>query len=153
MSKNVATIRGTEYPVQPVSKVYFRGLTECLTDLGDVDFLSKSAKTIKKVLIPTIPDSIICKGDLDEEFYLWSESVEPEEITEIILKIARCYRLQKLEKAKLDGNSEEVKEHEEGLRIINQYLEPQDTVTIDIPPPTVSEIEQLKAEIKALKGE
>ncbi|MEW6499097.1 MAG: hypothetical protein AB1589_42420, partial [Cyanobacteriota bacterium] len=64
---NTVIIRNKQYKVEPVSKIYFRGLTECLRDLGDVDLLSKSAKTIKKVIIPTIPEDIIIKGDGDEE--------------------------------------------------------------------------------------
>jgi hypothetical protein len=172
MDGNFLEIRGNNYKVEPVSKIYFRGLTECLADLGDVDYLSKSAKTIKKVIIPTIPDTIICKGDLDEEFYLWHSSVEPEEINDIILKIARCFRLQKIEQAREKGDEAAIKEHEEGLVLINQYLKsdvdikfeevktyPEDSDNEDAE--TIEkyrfgssqqdEIEKLRAELKVLK--
>jgi hypothetical protein len=150
---NYVKIRDTEYKVEPVSKIYFRGLTECLTDLSDVDYLSKSAKTIKKVIIPTIADSIICKGDLEEEFYLWHSSVEPEEINEIILKIARCFRLQKIEQAKAKGDKAAIAEHEEGLALINKYLEPTPVISsVELPSNSdADELEKLRSELKILK--
>jgi hypothetical protein len=150
---NYVKIRDTEYKVEPVSKIYFRGLTECLTDLSDVDYLSKSAKTIKKVIIPTIADSIICKGDLEEEFYLWHSSVEPEEINEIILKIARCFRLQKIEEAKTKGDKAAIAEHEEGLALINQYLKPGVTELISYSSDATTESDAAQAELEALRKE
>jgi hypothetical protein len=128
---NTIDVRGQKYKVEPVSKIYFRGLTECLRDLGDVDLLSKSAKTIKKVIIPTIREDIITKGDGDEEFYLWHPSVEPEEINDIILKCARCYRLQKLEEAKVKGDKDAQAEHQEGLNIIAEFLDNDDSITVE----------------------
>lgn len=152
---NYVEIRGTQYKVEPVSKIYFRGLTECLTDLSDVDYLSKSAKTIKKVIIPTISNEIIVKGDLEEEFYLWHSSVEPEEINDTILKIARCFRLQKLEQAKAKGDKDAIAEHTEGLELINQYLGYANETVISVSPPSEnseqSELEKLRAQVKILK--
>jgi hypothetical protein len=156
---NLINIRNKQYKVEPVSKIYFRGLTECLRDLGDVDLLSKSAKTIKKVIVPTIPDDIIIKGDGDEEFFLWNSTVEPEEINDIILNCARCYRVQKLEEAKSKGDAEAIAEHTEGLAIIDKFLNPNSVeegiVTIESTPVTAngkSEIDELKEEIRLLKS-
>lgn len=128
---NYIDIRGTQYKVEPVSKIYFRGLTECLRDLGDVDLLSKSAKTIKKVIIPTIPDNVVLKGEGDDEFYLWHPSAEPEEINDLILKCARCYRLQKLEEAKAKGDNSAIAEHTEGLNLLEKYLGIQNSITVE----------------------
>ncbi|KYC42095.1 hypothetical protein WA1_19030 [Scytonema hofmannii PCC 7110] len=170
MSTQYIEVRGKKHKVEPVSKIYFRGLTECLGDLADVDLLSKSAKTIKKVLVPTITDDIIVKSNEDENFYLWHPSVEPEEISDLILGCGRCYRLQKLEEAKAKGDEAAIAEQEEGLRIINEYLRmpllPSDenetegsasTSVLDVQatqvPDTESEgeVEKLKAEIARLK--
>lgn len=143
---NYIQVRGIEYKVEPVSKIYFRGLTECLTDLSDVDYLSKSAKTIKKVIIPTISNEIIVKGDLEEEFYLWHSSVEPEEINDIILKIARCFRLQKLEQAKDKGDKEAIAEHTEGLNLLEKYLGAENTITVESEPIKSKRVALLESE-------
>ena len=156
---NLINIRGNQYKVEPVSKIYFRGLTECLRDLGDVDLLSKSAKTIKKVIVPTIPEDIIIKGDGDEEFFLWNSTVEPEEINDIILNCARCYRVQKLEEAKVKGDQGAIAEHTEGLEIIDRFLNPNrdEEGIITVESTSVSsngktELEELREEIKSLKA-
>ena len=154
---NLINIRNKQYKVEPVSKIYFRGLTECLRDLGDVDLLSKSAKTIKKVIVPTVPEDIIIKGDGDEEFFLWNSTVEPEEINDIILNCARCYRAQKLEEAKVKDDQEAIAEHTEGLQIIDKFLNPnheeEGIVTIES---TVTngktELEELREELRLLKS-
>ncbi|ALF52250.1 hypothetical protein ACX27_04300 [Nostoc piscinale CENA21] len=154
MSDQFIDIRNRSYKVEPVSKIYFRGLTECLRDLGDVDLLSKSAKTIKKVIIPTIPDEIINRGDGDEEFYLWQPSVEPEEINDIILKCARCYRLQKLEEAKSKGDEGAIAEHTEGLAIIDKYLNPEGIITVEskVVEPSVEELQARIKQLEAVNG-
>lgn len=153
MNNQTINIRNQQYKVEPVSKIYFRGLTECLRDLGDVDLLSKSAKTIKKVIIPTISDDIIVKSDEDEEFYLWHPSVEPEEINDIILNCARCYRLTKLEEAKTKGDEQAIAEHTEGLAIIDKYLNPEGIITVrSVAVNEPSEVELLKSRIKELEA-
>lgn len=153
MNDQFIEIRNQKFKVEPVSKIYFRGLTECLRDLGDVDLLSKSAKAIKKVIIPTIPDSVIVRGDGEEEFYLWHPSVEPEEINDIILKCARCYRLQKLEEAKAKGDEQAIAEHTEGLAIIDKFLNPDGVITVDSEVVNEqSEIAALQAKIKQLEA-
>ncbi len=157
---NSITIRNRQYKVEPVSKIYFRGLTECLRDLGDVDLLSKSAKAIKKVIIPTIPDDVIVRGEGDEEFFLWHPSVEPEEINDIILNCARCYRVQKLEEAKAKDDQEAIAQHTEGLELIDKYLNPEGIITVVSTTLSInsnekinqSELEELRAELKALKA-
>ncbi|MBD2365251.1 hypothetical protein H6G36_29545 [Anabaena minutissima FACHB-250] len=152
MADQFIEIKNQQFKVEPVSKIYFRGLTECLRDLGDVDLLSKSAKTIKKVIIPTIPDDIILRGDGEEEFYLWHPSVEPEEINDIILKCARCYRTLKLEEAKAKGDEQAIAEHTEGLVIIDKYLNPEGIITVESTAINSTETpEQLKARIKELE--
>ncbi|MEM7117149.1 MAG: hypothetical protein AAF614_32245 [Chloroflexota bacterium] len=124
MEANSVEFRKVAYTVNSVSKVYFRALTECLRDLGDVDNLSNSAKAIKKVIIPTIPEEVIIKGELDEEFYVWHQSIEPEEINELILKVVGCFRLQQIKKAEEKGDKEELKQHQEGLELVEKYLQP-----------------------------
>lgn len=153
MSDQFIEIRNQKFKVEPVSKIYFRGLTECLKDLGDVDLLSKSAKTIKKVIIPTISDSIIIRSDGEEEFYLWHPSVEPEEVNDIILKCARCYRLQKLEEARNKGDEQAIAEHTEGLAIIDKFLNPDGVITVESEVVSdQSEVESLKARIRQLEA-
>lgn len=153
MANQQIEIRGRQYKVEPVSKIYFRGLTECLRDLGDVDLLSKSAKTIKKVIISTIPDDIIVKSDDEDEFYLWHPSVEPEEINDIILKCARCYRITKLEEAKAKGDEAAIAEHTEGLKIIDKFLNPEGIITVESSVVTESsEIEALQSRIRELEA-
>lgn len=129
------TFRDKEYPVNPVSKVYFRALTECLNNLGDVDNLSRSAKAIKKVIIPSIGNDVIQLLDPDTEFYIWEETIEPAEINDLILLIVRCFRLQMIARAKAKGNETEVALHEEGLAMVNKYLD--------------GEVEEVEAEVES----
>jgi hypothetical protein len=101
-------INGVDYTVEDFSKTYLQGMVECLSRnrITNVAFLSNSAHVVKKIAVPLIPDTIIAESETDDGLYLWK--IEPEDIAEILLKVALAWFERNIPKAKNEGKAAEV---------------------------------------------
>lgn len=131
-------IRGKTYKVEPFSSVYFKGLIACFGNVEDVTSFHKTARTIKEIVVPTLPDTIIYAVEQKDEslLYLWHHSVEPDEVHAIVLQLVRCFRLQKIAEARAKGDERAVREHFNGLKVVYKRmpeLELQDMISVRAP--------------------
>lgn len=93
MKKYTASIQGEEYEVEPFNDKYLRPFYSLVVDQRDPLSDSYAINTLKKIVVPTLPDEIAAESGIHKDFYQWTPFIPFEEIFHFVMGIMRCQRL------------------------------------------------------------